>query len=102
MPDYAPMKKLPLPPLPIKIPFDYADLLGCSVSQISHINSGRRQASIEQSRLLIEASLTDPRLEGLHYIDLHPEQPRDLIKRPLPKRLKKLQDKKKKRRKHGQ
>ncbi len=61
------------PPLPIRIPPDYAKVLGCKVSHISHCNAGRRQFTVSQSNRLMEASLTDDRLAGLTFLQLHPE-----------------------------
>lgn len=61
------------PPLPIRIPLDYANILGCKRSHISHCNAGDRQFTISQSNKLMEASLTDPCLAGLTFLQLHPE-----------------------------
>ena len=63
----------PLIPLPVQIPSDYADLLGVDASHIYHANAGRRRFTIPQSNRLMEASLTDPRLTGLTFLQLHPE-----------------------------
>ena len=63
----------PLTPLPIQIPSDYADVLGVDASHIYHANAGRRRFSVPQSNRLMEASLTDPRLAGLTFLQLHPE-----------------------------
>ena len=59
--------------LPIKIPSDYAELLGTNPSNICHANAGRRRFSITQAIKLMEASLTDDRLAGLSFVDLRPE-----------------------------
>ena len=66
--DYGPME-----PLPIQIPPDYADVLGCDGSHISHCNVGRRQFTKEQAAKLVVAALTDPRIEGLTFYDLRQE-----------------------------
>ena len=68
MADYGPME-----PLPIQIPPDYAALLGCDGSHISHCNVGRRQFTKEQAAKLVVAALTDPRIEGLTFYDLRRE-----------------------------
>ena len=60
-------------PLPIQIPSDYADVLGVDASHIYHANAGRRRFTVPQSNKLMEASLTDPRLAGLTFLQLHPE-----------------------------
>lgn len=60
-------------PLPIKIPSDYAAVLGVKKSHIYHANAGQRRFTILQSNRLMEASLTDPRLAGLDFLQLHPE-----------------------------
>ena len=60
-------------PLPIQIPPDYADVLGCDGSHISHCNAGRRQFTKEQADKLCESALTDPRLTGLSFYDLRRE-----------------------------
>ena len=60
-------------PLPIQIPPDYADVLGCDGSHISHCNVGRRQFTKEQAAKLVVAALTDPRIEGLTFYDLRRE-----------------------------
>ena len=60
-------------PLPIQIPPDYAAVLGCDGSHISHANAGRRQFTMEQSVKLVVAALTDPRIEGLTFYDLRRE-----------------------------
>ena len=60
-------------PLPIQIPPDYADVLGCDGSHISHCNAGRRQFTKEQTAKLVVAALTDPRIEGLTFYDLRHE-----------------------------
>ena len=60
--------------LPVPIPpEDYAKILGCKESHISHCNAGRRRFSVLQSNRLMEASLTDHRLAGLTFLQLHPE-----------------------------
>lgn len=79
-------------PLPIPIPPDLAEMLGVHPSKISHTNAGRRRLTVEQAIRLMEESLTDRRLKGMHIMDLlHPKyQPaRPWIVKPLPKRLKK-------------
>ena len=60
-------------PLPIPIPPDYADVLRCDGSHISHANAGRRQFTMEQAVKLVVAALTDPRIEGLTFYDLRRE-----------------------------
>ena len=59
--------------LPVSIPSDYADVLKVDPSHISHCNAGRRRFTIAQSNKLMEASLIDPRLAGLTFLQLHPE-----------------------------
>ena len=60
-------------PIPVPIPLDYADLLEMDPSNISHCNAGRRRFDILRSIMLMEASLTDPRLTGLCFVHLRPE-----------------------------
>jgi predicted transcriptional regulator len=86
------MKPLP-EPLPVPIPSDLAEVLKVHPSKISHVNMGRRRLTPEQAIKLMEISLTDTRLKGLHIIDLlHPKyQPtRPWICKPLPKRLRRV------------
>lgn len=77
-------------PLPIPIPPDLAEALEIRPSTLSHVNAGRRHFTVEQSIKVMEASLEDYRLKGLHILDLLPpkNQPaRKWIIKPLPKRL---------------
>ena len=60
-------------PLPVSVPSSYATILNCKGSHISHCNAGRRRFTIPQFNRLMEASLTDPRLAGLTFLQLHPE-----------------------------
>jgi hypothetical protein len=61
-----------LKPLPIRIPLDYAEIIGVDRSHISHVNAGRRPLNREHCYTILEASLTDPRLEGLHILHFRP------------------------------
>lgn len=63
----------PYEPLPITIPAEYTDLLGCSPSHLSHVNMGRRRLRDDQCHLLLEAAESDPRLAGLTILDLRQE-----------------------------
>ena len=62
-------------PLPIQIPPDYAEVLGCDGSHISHCNARRegRQFTKAQAAKLVVAALTDPRIAGLSFYDLRQE-----------------------------
>jgi predicted transcriptional regulator len=60
-------------PLPIPIPLDLAELLGVHPTQICHINAGRRKPTIEVARKVMELSLDDDRLSGLHFLNLRPD-----------------------------
>jgi hypothetical protein len=83
--EYSPME-----PLPIPIPPDLAETLEIHPSNISHVNMGRRHFTAEQAVRVMEASLEDPRLKGLHILDLLPlkyQLTRKWIVKPLPKRL---------------
>jgi hypothetical protein len=64
------MKKVKpkLTPFPVPIPLDYAEVLDVDRSHISHANAGRRPLGEKHWRPLLQASLTDPRLEGLHIL----------------------------------
>jgi predicted transcriptional regulator len=78
-------------PLPVPIPTDLAEMLGVHPSKISHTNAGRRRLTVEQAIRLMQKSLTDSRLKGLHIMDLlHPKYQftRKWMIKPLPKRLK--------------
>lgn len=59
-------------PLPIPIPLDLAGALGVDPSYLSHINSGRKTLSDPKAREVLELSLTDDRLTGIHYLHLRP------------------------------
>lgn len=60
-------------PLPVKIPQDYAEILGVHPTEVSHVNAGRRQLSWPRCVLLLEHARSDPRLAGLTILDLRPE-----------------------------
>lgn len=59
-------------PLPIPIPLDLANALGVDPSYLSHINAGRKTVSDPKAREILKLSLTDSRLNGLHYLHLRP------------------------------
>jgi len=59
-------------PLPIPIPLDLADALGVDPSYLSHVNAGRKTLSDPKAREVLELSLTDSRLTGIHYLHLRP------------------------------
>ena len=75
---YARLGKIPdfdevdlTPPL---IPTDYAEIAGVHPSNISHVNAGRRHFTVEQAVRVMDAAVDDPRLRGLHILDLiHPK-----------------------------
>ena len=60
-------------PLPIPIPSDYAETLGCDPSHLCHVNKGRKRLRDDQCHLLLEAAETDDRLAGLSVLDLRQE-----------------------------
>ena len=60
------------PPLSVKIPGDYAEILDCHPTEISHVNAGRRSLSRTRCIVLLEHARTDPRLAGLTILDLDP------------------------------
>ena len=59
-------------PLPIKIPLDYAEVLGVDRTHLSHVNAGRRRLNRDHCYVVLEASLSDERLTGLHFLHLWP------------------------------
>ena len=61
------------PPLPVKIPQDYAEVLGVHPTEISHVNAGRRTLSWPRCLILLEHARSDPRLAGLDILELRPE-----------------------------
>ena len=61
------------PPLSVKIPSDFAEILGVHPTEISHVNAGRRRLSISRCIVLLEHARSDPRLAGLTILDFHPE-----------------------------
>lgn len=60
-------------PLPVPIPTDYADVLGCSPSHLIHVNKGRKRFRDDQCHLLMEAAESDRRLKGLTILHLRQE-----------------------------
>jgi hypothetical protein len=62
------MKRLPVP-----IPRDLAGVLGIDPSYLSHVNSGRKTLSIPLACRVMELSMIDPRLAGLHFLHLRPK-----------------------------
>lgn len=68
MPDYDPMK-----PIPVPIPLDLAEALEIHPSNLSHVNAGRRFLPIVKCIQLMEIAAGDERLTGLCFIHLRPE-----------------------------
>ena len=68
LPDYGPMK-----PLPVPIPFDLAEALEVHPSNISHVNAGRRKLPFNKCIWLMDIAQSDNRLTGLCFIHLRPE-----------------------------
>jgi hypothetical protein len=64
--------KLKNKPLPVPIPLDLANDLKVDPSYLSHINAGRKTVSDPKAREILELSLTDTRMTGLHYLHLRP------------------------------
>lgn len=60
-------------PLPVPIPPDLADKLGVTRSFLSHVNVGRKSFSILKAVEVMNLSLSDDRLAGIHFIDLRPD-----------------------------
>jgi len=60
-------------PLPIRIPYDLADVLETDPTNICHINAGRRHLPIPKCIRLMEIAGEDSRLTGLCFIHLRPE-----------------------------
>jgi hypothetical protein len=62
-------------PLLVPIPLDLADALEVDRSFLSHVNAGRKHLSPPKACKVMEISLTDPRLTGIHYFHLRPHSP---------------------------
>lgn len=60
-------------PLPVPIPLDLADKIRVTRSFLSHVNAGRKRFSVLKALEVMNLSLSDDRLAGIHFIDLRPE-----------------------------
>lgn len=67
------MPSMDLKPLPIPLPIDYAELLRCHPSKISHVNAGRRRLNDDQIEIVLRMIPKDKRLKGLTIFHLRPK-----------------------------
>jgi hypothetical protein len=75
-------------PLPVPIPPDLADKLQVTRSFLSHVNAGRKIFSLTKALEVMDLSLVDIRLVGVHLIHLRPDlaKTRKWICAPLDKK----------------
>lgn len=77
-------------PLPVPVPLDLADKLQVTRSFLSHVNAGRKSFSVLKALEVMELSLSDDRLAGIHLIHLRPDlaKTRKWVCAPLNKKKK--------------